>query len=258
MRAARSGIGVVLGPLALAAIITAVEYFARRGLAHLVPRIAHSRVNDMFSMAVAYLPLVAAVGWLLGMRGKVQLRRLGFQLIRFPRTQLFWLGFAFTGAAAALLVPVDRLLDQWFQTQALAGLLKWEAAGRSPAPTLLHGWGNALVPVALLLVNGVLVPLCEEFLWRGVIQRRLALVLGPWPAIAATAVLFSLKHAVVDASLGRLLFIVGLGTIWGYVAHRRSWHASAVLHAATNTLATLLMLVVVLLGALGLLPPRAG
>ena len=258
MRLARTGIGVVLGCLALAAIITAAEYFARRGLAHLVPRIAHPRVNDMLSLALIYLLLVAAVGWLLGVQGKVQLRRLGNQVTRFPRTSLFWLGFAFTGAAAALLVPVDRLLDQWFQTQGLAGLLKWEAAGRGPVLTLLRGWGNLLVPLALLVVNGVLVPLSEEFLWRGMIQRRLALVLGPWPAIQLTAVLFSLKHAVVDASLGRLLFIVGLGAVWGYVAHRRSWHASAVLHAATNTLATLLMLMVVLLGALGLLPPRPG
>ena len=97
-----------------------------------------------------------------------------------------------------------------------------------------------LAPLALLAVNGVLVPVAEEFLWRGVIQRRLSWVLGPWPAIILTAVLFSLKHAVVDASLGRLLFITGLGTVWGHVAHRRRWHASAVVHAAMNLLATLL------------------
>ena len=102
--------------------------------------------------------------------------------------------------------------------------------------------GQVLTVVSLLLVNGLLVPVCEERLWRGLIQPRLVAGLGFVPGLALTAVLFSLKHVIVDASLGRLLAIVGAGLVVGVIAARSSWKTSAVTHIATNTVATLLVL----------------
>jgi membrane protease YdiL (CAAX protease family) len=92
--------------------------------------------------------------------------------------------------------------------------------------------------VALMAVNGVVVPIAEEYLWRGQVQARLLRV---WPAavaIGTTAVLFSLKHVLVDASWGRFLTLVAFGALCGMLARRHSWRTSAALHLVVNTAAT--------------------
>ena len=83
----------------------------------------------------------------------------------------------------------------------------------------------------------------SRFLWRGLVQVRLARVLSIHPAIGLTAVLFSLKHALVDASLGRLLTLTSFGVICGIVAHRHGWRRSAALHIVVNTVLTAIGLV---------------
>jgi membrane protease YdiL (CAAX protease family) len=90
------------------------------------------------------------------------------------------------------------------------------------------------------------IPLAEERLLRGIIQPQLLVAWGTLPALAITAVLFSLKHAIVDASLGRLLAITAGGLVLGIVAYRAGhgdsrqdgWHASAVSHVVGNLVAT--------------------
>jgi hypothetical protein len=62
-------------------------------------------------------------------------------------------------------------------------------------------------------------------------------------AIGVTAVCFSLKHVLVDASFGRALTITALGIIFGISAHRQSWRASAALHVIINTLSSITALV---------------
>jgi hypothetical protein len=56
--------------------------------------------------------------------------------------------------------------------------------------------------------------------------------------IGVTAILFSLKHVVVDASWGRFLTLVAFGGICGIVALRHTWRSSASLHLVVNTAAT--------------------
>jgi len=52
------------------------------------------------------------------------------------------------------------------------------------------------------------------------------------------AVLFSAKHAVIDASMGRMLAITVLGVVLGLVAHKATWRASALSHIVMNSVAT--------------------
>jgi len=53
---------------------------------------------------------------------------------------------------------------------------------------------------------------------------------GGATGLALTALLFSLKHAIVDASFGRLLTIAAGGIVLGLVAKSSSWRVSAVSH----------------------------
>lgn len=104
--------------------------------------------------------------------------------------------------------------------------------------------------MSLVCVNCALIPVAEEWLWRGVVQPRFVRALGRSGGIAFAAVLFSLKHALVDASLGRLLNLTAFGVV-GVVASRTSWRASAVSHVALNSLFT----VNVVIGAFLAPPP---
>jgi hypothetical protein len=61
-----------------------------------------------------------------------------------------------------------------------------------------------------------------------------------WLAVSMTAVLFSLKYALVDASLGRLIAMTVFGAICGIVAARKNWHHSAALSVFAS-LATILL-----------------
>jgi membrane protease YdiL (CAAX protease family) len=107
-------------------------------------------------------------------------------------------------------------------------------------------WASLASPlkaVSLILVNGLFVPIAEEYLWRGLVQARLMGIFSTPFAIGLTAILFSFKHALVDASLGRFLTLMAFGIICGIVAQRSNWRSSAALHIFVNTAFTVMGLI---------------
>jgi hypothetical protein len=95
--------------------------------------------------------------------------------------------------------------------------------------------------VAILLANGVLAPVVEEYAWRGYIQRRLVQSWGAVTGIAVTASAFALKHVLVDLTLTRLTTLVIGALGLGLIAARWGTGASTVAHALANIAATLLV-----------------
>ena len=95
------------------------------------------------------------------------------------------------------------------------------------------------------LAHGVVAPVTEELAWRGVVQTALVESWGPTVGIAVTAVLFTAKHVVLDASLARLPTVLVLAVALGLVRHRWGTTASTVVHAVVNltSVATLAILV---------------
>ena len=122
---------------------------------------------------------------------------------------------------------------------------KREASGRGTLRVYERARNARSAPprVSLLLVNGFFVPIAEEYIWRGLVQVRLMRILPNPFAIGLTAILFSLKHVVVDASLGRFLALIAFGVICGVVAARSTWRRSAALHMVVNLIATLMGLI---------------
>lgn len=97
---------------------------------------------------------------------------------------------------------------------------------------------NALEAVVLFSALAFFAPLCEEFLFRGVIQRGYERR-GPWTAILVVGLYFCLYHL----SFQRLLAIAPVAAVLGYVAWRgRSLVASILVHAAYNAFAGVLLL----------------
>src|SRR3990172_3736344 len=106
--------------------------------------------------------------------------------------------------------------------------------------TLFEPVGVLLAIVSLLLVNRIVVPVAEEWLWPGLILPHLIASFGFLPELLITSVLFSLKHVIIDTSFGRLLTLTGFGIVMGVTATRYGWRASAMAHAPANTTATIL------------------
>lgn len=98
------------------------------------------------------------------------------------------------------------------------------------------------LPVAvygLLPVNGLLGPVVEELVWRGYIQTHLVRGWGPATGIVVTAVLFALKHVIVDLSFFRIVSLLAGGLLLGILGYRWGTSASTVFHVLLNSTATL-------------------
>ncbi|HBW37294.1 CPBP family intramembrane glutamic endopeptidase [Desulfosporosinus sp. BICA1-9] len=88
-----------------------------------------------------------------------------------------------------------------------------------------------------LLLAGILAPIVEETLFRGVIFGSLQAYFGKWTAATISAVIFSALHFQVYGFFPR--FVLGLVLIFLYTKFK-SLYPPVTLHALNNTVATLI------------------
>jgi membrane protease YdiL (CAAX protease family) len=222
--------------LAVVGMVIGGEYFFRHYVLFWLPTLGTLLVNDMLALFLVYLLLTVGLGSFMHVNWRQELAGVG-QALREGLTS--W-NFTFWVLALVLSVWALSMVDR----------LLW---GNIKLPMIVSSYRNSTVwlsnlapilnAVSLILVNGLFVPVAEEYLWRGLVQVRLVLILSMPFAIGLTAVLFSLKHALVDASLGRFLTLVAFGVICGVVAQRNSWRRSAALHMVANTILTVMGLI---------------
>ncbi len=105
---------------------------------------------------------------------------------------------------------------------------------------LEHAHGPKLAVIAL--VAGLVAPVCEELLFRGLLLRSLARRVPPAPAVAICALVFALSHPLFDPTLGSLAVVpalFALGAVSGVVALRTGdLSRSILLHVGFNLLTT--------------------
>lgn len=90
---------------------------------------------------------------------------------------------------------------------------------------------NMLAALASFVVIGILVPIAEEVLFRGVVQTYLVRRMGVVIGIVISSLWFALLH--IDLALFVPLFVIGLGL--GFVRHRyQSIWGAVLLHAVNN------------------------
>ena len=222
--------------LTVVGLVIGGEYFFRHYVLFWLPVFGTLVVNDMLSLFLVYLLLSVGVGSLMHVNWQLELAG----ILRSLREGLASWNFTLWVLALVLSVWALSIVDQ----------LLW---GNFEIPMLVSSYRNSTVWLArqasilkvmsLILVNGLFVPIAEEYLWRGLIQVHLISILPIPLSIGLTAVLFSLKHVLVDASLGRFLALIAFGVICGVVAQRNSWRRSAALHMVVNTIATVLGLI---------------
>ncbi len=220
----------------LVSLIVGTEYVCRHYLMFWLPTIGTLRVNDMLSLFFAYAFLMGGLGFLMGIHWMEELADVG-RALRDCVTSSRYTGWI---VAAALSLGLFSILDRLLWASMHLPMLTSSARNST---VWLPTFAPVLKATSLIFVNGLYVPVGEEFLWRGFVQSRLARVMSPSAAISITAVCFSLKHVLVDASFGRALTITALGLIFGIVAHRKSWREAAALHILINTFSSITALV---------------
>jgi membrane protease YdiL (CAAX protease family) len=118
----------------------------------------------------------------------------------------------------------------------------WGGTGEA-ATALSEGLrGSVLVAGLFLVTNGIVIPICEELAWRGVIQTAVVRAWGPAVGIVVVALAFAFKHVLIDASLSRITTLVMLSLVLGVVRHRWGTMSSTLAHAVTNSIATALVI----------------
>jgi sodium transport system permease protein len=138
----------------------------------------------------------------------------------------------------------------WPLAQELGLLLRWlgiatlSETQMSAAKELLVMLRSAPVPV-VLFVLGILIPVMEEFFFRGYLFSALLAASRPRTAILTSALLFGLFHLITGAGIAveRLITTSLLGVILGWLC----WKSGSVvpgmlLHATHNSVITLLAL----------------
>jgi membrane protease YdiL (CAAX protease family) len=146
--------------------------------------------------------------------------------------------YRWSPVAIAVGVGAGLLIIGLMWGTALIDQALWGQAGTLPPAWAENLQAGLWVAVLLLAVNGIVVPICEELAWRGVVQTALVRAWTPVAGVLLTALLFALKHVVIDASVGRITTLLMLSLIVGFVRYRWGTGSSTIAHIATNLIAT--------------------
>jgi membrane protease YdiL (CAAX protease family) len=163
-------------------------------------------------------------------------------LIIVMRRRMSWRDFGFRriGLRAGVLAFVLGLLAMPLMAVTGAGVQR--ILGRSlESPQLQFlapdGFSWTIV-VGMILIGGLLAPLAEEILFRGLLYGWLRRFMGLIPAALLSAAVFGLVHGMLPVMAAA--FVVGLMLAYVYERTGSLW-ASAIVHATQNCLAMTIM-----------------
>jgi membrane protease YdiL (CAAX protease family)/NAD-dependent dihydropyrimidine dehydrogenase PreA subunit len=202
------------------AALAVVSAFALYLAMQAVPRaVTHAPVWSGVALLAYYAALAGLLFFLARRRGTGMLS--AFRLDVAPEWSSLGLGAAV--AVGCWLVSVG-----YYAAVRMAGLRPPAADG--PGMATLFGAG-AIGAALTMLVLAAIGPVFEEMLLRGTVLEALRLRVGPWPAIAASALVYALLHASVWSFLPFAVLGAALG--WLAVRSRSLWPA-VVAHVLYN------------------------
>jgi membrane protease YdiL (CAAX protease family) len=231
----------IITALLLMFIIIAGEFTARRVVAVILPTYFDYFFMDLICLGGFYAILCTMVYMLIGGDVAEKTCYTGFSLRDWYQRTTFY--------NAALVIMLGITILNRLDLYLFSGI-NWNLQVISYLNTLSNTQLYANTPlypedaklaisIAFILINGIWVPIAEEFFWRGTIQTKLSYYLSPWTMIILVSVFFSIKHAVVDLVLTRLLFLISFGIAAGWAKQRTNTGVSTSAHIYINLLGTL-------------------
>ncbi len=152
--------------LAVIILVIAGEYFFRHYVLFWMPTIGTLLVNDMISLFLAYLLLLAGIGMVMKTNWGQELAGVWQAGQESARSWNATILFILLVLSIFILPIFDKLLWGKFTLPMLVSSYR-------NSVTWLSSLAPILKPAALILVNGIFVPIAEEYLWRGIVQARL-------------------------------------------------------------------------------------
>ena len=227
--------------LLLSMVIIGGEFFARRVGAVILPTIFDYGFMDLLCLGAIYLIICPAVYLL--QRGGVRQKACytGFSLKNIVQRNTLFTAIIIIVLGIQVVNRLDLLLFSGINynpafISSLENHLGKPVYVNAP---MYPEYSKIATSIIFILVNGLWVPVAEEFLWRGVIQTKLSYHTSPWVAITVTSILFSVKHAVVDLVLTRLLFLFVFGLAVGWAKQRTNIWISTLSHGYINLTGTI-------------------
>ena len=219
--------GVTWGGWQIAAgiILVMISLFAAAAAALAISSIYPEQEDAVATWISVHLMALGIVGtvWYLGLRhSRYPLAVLRLSRVRWPRKRTVLLMF---GVLAASLIA----------TSVYAGIVDWLGWDRLSTPEVesdifFDGPAVLLTFQALAFIT----PMSEEIFFRGFIFRGLLPRMGPWWAIAGSALVFSAFHLSIGVVVP--IFITGFLLAWLYWRTGSLWAAIGA-HAGQNALA---------------------
>ena len=168
---------------------------------------------------------ILALMWVSRRKGRGTLRA-DFGLVVHRRDLvLIVAGIGLEIALGVMVAPISHLVDN--QRQGVVNDLQTS-----------HGLHLAL----LAIFAGLIAPVCEELLFRGLLLRALRRRFSPVLAVTISALVFALAHPALDPHWGTFVIVpalFGLGAVSGAIAVRRGdLSVSIMLHIGFNFLTT--------------------
>ncbi len=177
------------------------------------------------SIAGLYLAALAAIHWWI-----VRRRGFGWPAIGFRAAPPEWYVIALVGLI--LWWAADYYLYQ--------ALGMWDRTMAFERQALMPERPSLLLAIPLFLAVGPIAALMEETLFRGLLYQWMRHRIATWPAILASAAVFSLVHfhilapsGVIGAAMTLEIFAIGIGLAYLFEKSRSLW-PGIVLHAANN------------------------
>ena len=181
-------------------------------------------ITTALALAGQFGGWIAGLVWVSRRKGRGTLRADFGLVVRARDAGVLLVGVALEIGLGILLVPLVNLVNE---KQSVVNDLEK---------------ANGLKLAALALVAGLVAPVFEELLFRGLLLRSVARRLEPGPAVAVTALVFALSHYLLDPTLGTLAVVpalFALGAVSGVLALRSGELSKSIfLHVGFNLLTT--------------------
>lgn len=231
-RPSKQSVATVILPLGIAVGWVGAEFGLRRGVVpHLAAPLGGPFVADWTVLLVGAPVMAGCLSWL-AVQGGLSPGNWGYD----------WSGRAVVLGVVGAVVSLGLTAGTAAIDSALFGGAGANAAFADAVTETVQA--TPMLAALFLLGNGVVAPIAEELVWRGIVQTRLVEIWGPVVGIGTTAVGFALKHVVVDGSLARLTTLLVLGTVFGLLRYRYGTVSSTVAHVGVNTVSTAALVVV--------------
>lgn len=185
------------------------------------PGIKHTTLLQTILLTTVEIVSFTGCIYLLALRR----RKLGWQAVGLRITSKVWALIAVL--LSILLIPLSGLIAVIIQY--LSG-----SPARNPQLAFLAPEGFSWTAlISLLILVGILGPIAEELLFRGIFYQSLRQRWGVWLAAVVSALLFAVMHG--DWVVGAVAFVLGLVLAWIFEVSGSLWPA-IIIHILNNSI----------------------